>query len=214
MQRHLLTIAALALVALGTVPAAAQETGWIVRIHGASVTPLFGVSDFESEVPVGIGTGTAVGAGATLEYRAGSRIGLSLDALHARPPIELMAELPDGARRSSDTLGFTPFTIGPVFHVTPGRPVDLTLTAMLGLAAYSDLRFADSAQTLRLQGSRGFGWGLGAAIDIAPGATPWAIHVCLRRYQATVAFTNRDNGAAEEVAISPVVVVFGVGYRF
>ena len=168
----------------------------------------------DSDIPVEVSSNGALGAGAGLEYRFRPWVGLGLDALHARPTIVLEADLPGGRRRVSDGLSFTPFSLGPVFHLTPGKAVDLTVTAMLGLAVYGDLRFAIEGQELSLQGGRDVGWGLGAAVDIHPGASNWAIHAGVRRYESDPEFTNRDNGAVGSAAINPVVVTVGVAYRF
>jgi len=55
---------------------------------------------------------------------------------------------------------------------------------------------------------------VGAAVDIRPGTSNWAIHAGVRRYESNPEFTNRDNGAVGSAAINPVVVTVGVGYRF
>ena len=214
MQRHVRMIVLLALAALAVSPAEAAEPGWTIRIHGAWVKPSVDLPVVESDVPVeGSGEGS-LGAGAGLEYRFRPWVGLNVEALYARPDIVLEAELPGGRRRVSDSLGFTPFSLGPVFHLTPGKAVDLTVTAMLGFAVYGDLLFAVDGEELSLQGGRDFCWGVGAAIDVRPGASNWVIHAGVRRYGATAEFTNSDNGAAGSAAINPVVVTVGVGYRF
>jgi hypothetical protein len=214
MQRHVRMIVLLALAVLTAAPAAAAEPGWTVRIHGAWVKLNIDPPVADSDVPVEASGNGALGAGAGLEYRFRPWVGLSVDALHARPNIVLEADLPGGRRRVSDGLSFTPFSLGPVFHLTPGRAVDLSVTATLGFAVYGDLLFAVDGQELSLQGGRDFCWGLGAAIDVRPGASRWVIHAGVRRYDANPEFTNRDNGAVGSAAINPVVVTVGVGYRF
>jgi hypothetical protein len=215
MQRQVRMIVLLALAALAVSPVeAAQPPGWTVRIHGAWVRPNVDFPAVESDVPVDASGKSALGAGAGLEYRFRPWVGLSLDALHARPDIVLEADLPGGRRRVEDSLGFTPFSFGPVFHLTPGRAVDLTVTAVLGFAVYGDLLFAVDGNELNLQGGRDYCWGVGAAVDIRPGASNWVIHAGVRRYESNPEFTNRDNGAVGSAAINPVVVTVGVGYRF
>jgi len=211
-QRHAVVI--IALVLLIAAPAAAAESDWTVRLHGVWGRPSVGLSGANSEVPVDAAGSGALGAGAGLERRFGRWVGLELDALHARPDIVLQAETPAGRVQASHSLGFTPISVGPVFHVTPGRPVDLTLTAVLGFASYGDLQFTAGDQTLRLQGGNAAMWGLGAAVDVSLGSLNWTIHAGVRRYQSSPEFTNRDNGAVGSAAINPVVVSFGVGYRF
>lgn len=214
MQRQRHGVAVIALVVLMAAPAAAAESDWTVRLHGVWGRPSLGLSGASSEVPIDAASTGALGAGAGLERRFGRWVGLGFDALHARPDIELQAETPAGRAQASHSLGFTPISVGPVFHVTPGRPVDLTLTAVLGFARYGDLQFTAGDQTLRLQGGNAAMWGLGAAVDLSLGSPNWTIHAGVRRYQSSPEFINTDNGAVGSVAINPVVVSFGAGYRF
>ncbi len=214
MQRQVQMIAILALAVTLPVPVVAAEPGWTLRLQGAWVRPSVDVSNVDSAVPIDASPKGALGAGVALEYHSGRFVGLGLDALHARPEIALEADLPDGRRRISDSLAFTPFTLGPVFHLTPGKAVDLTVTAMIGVAHYGDLAFVADGETLNLEGGSTFAWGLGAAVDIDLGASNWALHAGVRRYASNPEFTNRDNGATGRVAINPIVVTFGVAYRF
>ena len=214
MQRQVQMIVLLALAVLTVAPAAAAQSSWTLRVHGAGVKPNVALPVVDSDIPVDVSGNGAAGAGAGLEYRFRPWVGMGLDVLHARPDIVLEADLPGGRRRVSDGLSFTPFSLGPVFHLTPGRAVDLTVTAMVGFAVYGDLLFAVDGEELRLQGGSDLGWGLGAAIDIHPGASHWAIHAGVRRYESDPEFTNRDNRAVGSAAINPVVVTVGVGYRF
>jgi hypothetical protein len=168
----------------------------------------------DSDVPVDVGSRSALGAGAALEYRVQRWIGLALDGLHSRPGIVLDVDLPDGRRRVTDALGFTPISVGPVLHLTPGKVVDLTLAATAGLVLFGDLAFAADGETLELQGGSAFGWSLGAAVDVHPGASDWAIHAGVRRFASNPTFTNSANGVKGSMTFNPVVVTFGVAYRF
>ena len=118
-----------------------------------------------------------------------------------------------GRSRVSDSLGFTPFSLGPVLHLTPGKAVDLSLTATLGFADFGDLQYAVDGEELSLQAGGKVVWGLGAAIDFRPGASNWALHAGVRRYESTPEFTNGANGGVGSAAFNPVVVTFGVAYR-
>lgn len=214
MQRQVRVIVLIALAVLMVAPAAAAESDWTVRLCGAWVKPSVDLAVVDSAIPVDISSHDALGAGVGVEYRFQPWVGLGLDAFHARPSIVLEADLPGGRRQVSDDLGFTPFSLGPVFHLTPGKVVDLTVAAVLGFITYGDLRFAIDGAELRLQGGHDVGWGLEAAVDIHPGASNWAIHAGVRRYESDPEFTNRDNGAVGSAAIDPVVVTLGVAYRF
>jgi hypothetical protein len=214
MQRQVQGIVLFAMVALMVAPAAAAQPGWTVRLHGVWVQPSVDLSGVESDIPVNAGSNGALGAGGGLEYRFGRWAGLGFDALHAGPDIVLTANLTGGPVEVSDSLGFTPFSVGPVFHVTPGRAVDLTFTAVVGYARYGDLQYTAGGETLSLRGGGASIWGLGAAVDIRPGASDWAIHAGVRRYESNPEFTNRANGAVGSVEFDPVVVSFGVSYRF
>jgi hypothetical protein len=214
MQRQRQVIVVIALMVLMAARAAAAESGWSVRLYGVWGRPSLGLSEANSEVPIDAASNGALGAGAGLEYRFGRWVGLGFDLLHARPDIVLEVAAPSGPLQASHGLGFTPISVGPVFHVTPGRRVDLTLTAVLGVASYGDLQFASGGQTLRLQGGNAAMWGLGAAVDVSPGSPNWTIHAGVRCYQSSPEFTNRDNGAVGSAAVNPVVVSFGIGYRF
>jgi hypothetical protein len=214
MQRHVRLIVLIALAASMTAPAAAAESGWTLRLSGAWVRPSVDLPAVDSAVPVDASSNDALGGGVGVEYRLQPWVGIGVDAFYARPDIVLEAALPGSRRRVSDGLGFMPFSLGPVFHLTPGKTVDLTFSAVVGLIAYGDLRFAVDGAELRLQGGRDVGWGLGAAVDIHPGGSNWAIHAGVRRYESDPEFTNRDNGAVARATLDPVVVTLGVGYRF
>lgn len=214
MQRQVQMVVMFTLAVILAVPATAAEPGWTGRLHGAWVKSHVDFSEVESDVPIDVGSEGALGAGAALEYRFGRWVGLGLDALHARPNIVLEADLPGGRQRVSDNLSVTPFSLGPVFHLTPGKAVDLTVTAMIGLTHFGDVRFAADGETLSLRGGSAVGWGLGAGVDIYPGASNWAIHAGVRRYGSNPEFTNTDNGARGSAALNLVVVTAGVTYRF
>ena len=214
MQRRVQMITMVTVAVFLAVPAAAAEPGWTVRLTGAWVKPGLDLPKVDSDVPVHVSSQGALGAGAAIEYRLRPWVGLGVDALHARPGIVLEADLPEGRRRVSESLSFTPFSVGPVFHVTPNRWIDLTLAATLGFAAYGDLLFAADGERLSLQGGWAFAWGLGAGVDIYPGASRWAIHAGVRRFGSTLTFTNIENGAAGSAAFNPLVVTFGVACRF
>ena len=214
MQRHVRTIAPLALAALMSVPAAAAEPGWTLRLTGVWGQPNLDLPTVTSDVSVDTNASGALGAGAFLEYRVHRWAALGLDALHTRPDVVLAASLPGGRVSVSDSLSFTPLTAGPVFHLTPGRAVDVTLAAMFGVAVHGDLRFAAGSETLDLQGDRAICWGLGAAVDIYPGASKWGLHAGVKRYGSNATFTNRANGGTGRAAVNPIAVTVGVAYRF
>ena len=215
MQRRLVQmIVVLALAVLPAVPAAAADDGWTLRLYGAWARPDVDLREKVSDFPIRVGSNGAPGGGVGIEYCVRPWVGLGLEALHARPDIVLDADLPGGRRRVSDGLSFTPFSLGPVVHLTPGRPVDVSVTAMLGFAAYGDLVFATDGQELRLRGGSDVLWGVGAGIDIRPGASNWAVHAGVRLYRSTPEFTNQDNGVVGSVTFNPVVVNVGIGYRF
>jgi hypothetical protein len=214
MQRQLRMIMLIALVVLAGVPAVAADDGWTVRFSGAWVKPRIDVPQGVSDVPVDVSSSATLGFGASLEYRLLPWIGLSLDALHARPDILLEADLPDGRRQASSGISFTPFNFGPAFHLTPGKAVDLSVTATLGFAHYGDLLYAIDGEELSLRGGSTVVWGLGAALDIHPGASRWGIHAGVSLYQSSPEFTNRANGGVGSVTFKPVMVTLGVAYRF
>ena len=214
MQRHRQFIFVIAMVAFMAAPAAADESGWTVRVLGGWNRPSVDLSGVDSEVPVSVGSSGALGAGAGLEYRFGRWVGVGFDTLRSNPEVALDAFVTAGHVQASHSLSFTPFSVGPVFHITPGRLVDLTLTAVFGVAHYGDLQFAAGGNTLRLQGGNAALWGFGAAVDVSAGSPNWTIHAGVRRYDSNPDFTNVDNGSAGSAGINPVVVSFGVGYRF
>lgn len=214
MQRQVQIITMLALAVVLAVPAMAAEPGWTVRFYGARVKPTIDLRDADAQFPITVNSNGALQAGAALEYRVRPWVGLSADALHGRPEIVLEADLPGGRRQASDKVSFTPFTLGPVFHLTPGKAADLTLTAMIGFASYGDLVFGAGGERLSLDGGNAFCWGLGAAVDVRLGASNWALHGGVRRYASTPEFTNRDNGAVGSTSFNSVVGTFGAAYRF
>jgi opacity protein-like surface antigen len=214
MQKKVRVIVPIALAVLMVAPAAAAEPGWTVRLSGAWVRPSVDLPAVDSAVPVDASSNDALGAGVGVEYRLHPWVGLGVDAFYARPDMVLEADFPGGRRRVTDGLGFMPFSLGPVFHLTPGKTVDLTFSAVVGLIDYGDLRFAVDTAELRLKGGRDVGWGLGAAVDIHPSGSNWALHAGVRRYESDPEFTNLDNGAKARATFNPVVVTLGIGYRF
>jgi len=141
MQRHVRTIVLLALAVPLATPVAAAEPGWTVRLHGAWSKPNIEASR-ESRPSRSRSAATApreaVWASST-GFDPGSVLAWTRSV-----PDPTSCSMPTCRAAGVESRMASASRLQPwsVFHLTPGRAIDLTVAPMLGLAVFGNLRFA------------------------------------------------------------------------
>ena len=228
-----LLLLAMALLVLAA--AAEAREGYIVRFAGASIQPTGDLRMDESMVlPLGDGTtleedlratveaGSALGFCFEIERRFSDLFGLGFTVMRADHDVDLAGSStvrirdPNGAVLISMTesqnmrLGsvrMTPLLLGANFHFGGGEKVDLYAGPFVGLVDFSDLTF--EGDTIGFKDEFAYGATLGLDVPLGERSIGFS---AAARYM--VAGAETDEVDSDTVGLDPLVVLFGVGYRF
>jgi outer membrane protein W len=229
----LLLVAALSLVLGG---AAEAREGYIVRFAGASVNPTGDLRIDESEiVPLGDGTtleettratieaDRAFGFCIDLERRFNDRFGLGFTIMWADHDVDATgsesvritddatnAVLFDTSESVTLELGnvdMMPLLIGGNFHFGANGKVDVYAGPFVGLVTFGDLMLDDQ----RIGFKDDFAWGGTLGLDV-PFRNGKAAFSASARYM--IADAESDEIESQTLELDPLVVMFGLGYRF
>jgi outer membrane protein W len=210
--------ATLALLALLFVAASvgAAESRWQVKVGGVWVRPDL---SYKPSYPVfehiKADSDNAIGLGLGLEYSFSDHLGLEVGALRANPDVNLRVDLPGGKSiEGSDSLAFTPFTVGLAVHLTPGRPVDVYVVPALAYVVYGNLRFSAAGDTASLDADNQWTWGISLGAEVRLGEGPWRFNAGVSYIRTTLYATDIENGDPHKVDFNPFTVTLGIGYRF
>lgn len=208
----LLAVAVLLLLVPGSARAD-EETGWRLRFYLASLD-----FDVETEAGSSIGYDSTVGGGVGLnaEYRFSRRLGVDVGILGAGGfDISTRVQGPAGGTVvETDTLGFTPLSVGLDVHLTPDQRVDFYLSPLVAWIRYGSV----SART-----GNGFtATSIEADDDIAPGAAlGLTVPIGQKRRWSFVAHlmylaSSLDGSGAEGSRLSSDnnTTVFGLGFGY
>ncbi|MGB7297982.1 MAG: hypothetical protein WBD34_01535 [Burkholderiaceae bacterium] len=180
----------------------------------------FGILDPQSDsIPFGAtgvfaGLGSGNYTGIRLEHMISHRFGVELGVLKARGLSTRSA--PGGANSTfeSATLeGYSPYVLGLILHLTPERPLDLSVGLQIVNADHGDLRMSirENGITSTVPVSSGVGWGLSAGVDVPVGDSGWLVHAGIRyqrmKFDYALAQPRRDT-------FHSYLLHVGVGYRF
>ncbi|MEM7586347.1 MAG: outer membrane beta-barrel protein [Acidobacteriota bacterium] len=199
--------------------ASAEGEGWQLRIGGVWVDPDVSFIDIDTDGDrVEAGTDGGFGFGAALEKRFSSRLGLEVGVLFAEPDVTLFADLGPGLQFfASDSVSFTAATLGLNVHLTPDRAVDLYLGPLVSYVQYGDIGFLAQAggTTLAQEFSTRDDFTLGAQVgaDFRLGERPWTLNLAAKWIDTSLEVTSED-GEVTDLGFEPIILGFGVGYRF
>ena len=113
------------------------------------------------------------------------------------------------------------FTLGPNFHLTPDRKVDVYLGPFLAYASRDDLNFSDQgfSYSYGLDDETAFGAQLGLDVPVCAKGRCWTFTSAVKWLDLDndVEFENGPVGALPQdfsLDFSPLFVTVGAGYRF
>ena len=231
--KSLLLLAALSLAASG---AAQAREGYIVRFAGASIHPT-GDLRIDESAAVALGDGTtleqttrvaveadsAFGFCIDFERRYNDLFGLGLTIMWADHDLDATgsetARITDDATNAvlietteSLTLplggvDMMPLLVGGNFHFGASEKVDLYAGPFVGLVTFGDLMFEDQ----RIGFRDDFAWGATLGMDV-PFRNGKAAFSASARYM--FADAESDEVEPQTLELDPLVVMFGLGYRF
>jgi hypothetical protein len=195
--------------------AAAEEDKWLLRAVGG-----WNRYSESTTIPSEDGDLVRLGAkddfnlGIEAEYRASRRLGIEIGMLYSRPEINVSVDSVDGQRfLLASEMTFRPITAGLVFHLTPDRRVDLTLTPLVGYAFFSDLHFRFQGATATLDVDRIFVQGARLAADVPLGESRWDLALGLRYLGADLEGSDPD-GERFDIDLDPLTLTVGFGIHF
>ena len=204
------------LLMLTTMPAAANDddSKWQLRIFASQVEA--DVDEIDSDGDTRAESDSAVGFGASLEYRFNRRIGLEMGALVTDPDINIRQDQGNGQTvTASDGLGLTPIFASLNFHLTPDRRFDVYVGPTLAYVLYDDLTFTVPGQNgARLEGDNEFALGLNLGFDAALGDSSWTFGGSAKYLDTTFDSTLAGDDDRIELDVDPIIVSLGFGYRF
>ena len=193
----------------------AQDEKWLVRAVGHWETfssPTEIPSDDDDDVRVGAENIFDVGIEG--EYRINRGLGIELGMLYGQPEVRVHVDFADGRRAIlADGMKFRLITAGPVFHITPERRVDLTLTPLVGYAFFTNLRFEFQGESAALDVESDFIKGARLAANIPLGESRWALSFAARYLDAAVEGTD-PNGERFTFDLDPIILNAGIAIRF
>lgn len=206
-------LCALALVAL---PAAAQESGWTLRLRalGSDYREQLGTSYFQSrnELELDGGFGFEVAG----EYRFGSRSGielaagrLALDAEARVIQVEVVSFDPFVTRdvlvsTERGEIALQPFTVAYLFHPVRRGRIDLYFGPQLAYVTY-DVGLDGASER---EDELGYGAKLG--LEWRPAGSAWSLGLELRHLE--IGHETLDRDIYGDLGLTSYAV--GVGYRF
>ena len=117
MKRSLIILGVLALCGSFSVPAAAIEKGWHLRVFAAGFDPDLDVMvPAENPEMIRVTADSDLGFGASLEYQFSNLLGLEAGLMKASPAIDLIAEdIPGyGDIILTDSMSTTVLTVGDI----------------------------------------------------------------------------------------------------
>jgi len=223
-------------VVLVTAAGAEAREGYIVRLAGASVQPTGDLSMDESDAfPLGDGTtleeriqakveaDSAFGFCIDIERRFNDLFGLGFTVMRADHDIDLTGSatvlIRDNATNTIlfqetealtmplGSVDMTPILVGANFHFGGSERVDLYAGPFVGLIDFGDLTFEGE----RLAFKDEFAYGATLGLDVALGQGSAAFSASARYM---VAGAQTDEAQSDTLDLDPLVVLFGLGYRF
>jgi opacity protein-like surface antigen len=221
MKRHVICVAVIALCGFVTIPAAAADQGWHLRVFAAGFDP-----DLDVNVPaenpdlVRVTADSDLGFGASLEYRFSDLLGVELGLMQASPEIELSADIPGYGHLSlTDSMSTQVITLDLDVHLTPSSEYfDVYLGAGIANVGYSDLHYVDpDGDPLDLAVSDDFTYSAKAGLDIALGrSSSWAAFGGLRYVWSDIEVrqTDEPNGGTETFDFNLFHFTVGIAYTF
>jgi len=156
----------------------------------------------------GLTLGSGEGLGLSLEHHFTDRIGLEAALLWADLDALLIADLPDAWEHDDGSADFTAITLGPNFHLTPGKRVDFYIGPFVGWASLDDPTFNIFGETRRSKFGDDFVFGGQVGLDVGLGGGDWGLHFGVRYIDLTT------GDGDDKLDVNPLIGEAGIRYRF
>jgi outer membrane protein W len=154
------------------------------------------------------------GVGASLERIFSPRIGLEFGALIANVDSYFLRDIDVDWADDHEDIGLKLISIGPNFHLTPNRKVDLYFGPFLGYVELDGATYQVLGTTVRTDGEDEFTWGAQLGLDV-PAASKWAFTAGIRYLDLSYDLEEGANEADDlELSLDPLIFTVGVAYRF
>ena len=217
MKRALVLLAVAGCIGTLAAPAAAEESGWHLRVFAAGFDP-----DLDVTVPaenpefIDVTAESDLGFGASLEYQFNGLLGLELGIVKASPAIVLSADDVPGFGDISltDPMSTTAIILDLNFHLTPNNQFfDFYVGGGIASMGYGNLHYAEpDGDSLDLNVSHDIGYSAKAGLGIALGKnSKWAAFGGLRYIWTYLDVTQEDTATFDFNSFSFTV---GIAYSF
>jgi outer membrane protein W len=212
---RILTVAAVAALAIAAALPAAAGDAWHLRVGGAYVVPDLEASWTDDEgYAYRSGSNSSTGIALGLEYRFTEAVGLELGYLTASPEVVISGETFGWAAIGSDDLRFGAVTAGINLHLTPRSPVDLYLGALVATVDYSDVSFSlPGGEWVDIAAADDFAYGASIGADVKLGGG-WTVNAAVTYLDSEYEATVEQFGSTKRFDFTPLVYVVRLGYRF
>lgn len=205
---------------LATHTSSAADSKWVVR----GIPSYFSTSSEKSRTTamllppfgqetVSQGTNGAPGIGASLEYRWSERLGIEGAAFLSTHDAAMLISNDLGIFSASDRTRFRTFTIGANYFFRSNSQTQWSLGGFVPLifADGTDHVFPGLNRTESRAYDQDYGLGVKGGVDwfFSPGS-PWSLSF-EGRYMFLLMMESETAG---DIAVDPLVLSFGIGYRF
>ncbi|MEM7587916.1 MAG: outer membrane beta-barrel protein [Acidobacteriota bacterium] len=148
------------------------------------------------------------GAGAGLEYHFNDRVGLEASILYAAVESKLFFDIGSDWAEDDDDSSLLAFLIGPNFHLTPNKNVDVYFGPFVGYAVLGDASFRVLGENQRRSYEADTVIGVQLGVDVPFGERGWAVHFGARYMDASVEVDGID------LDVNPLTAGIGLAYKF
>ncbi len=192
------------------------KPGWTLRFFGLRLDPDDGAIRQSSIRPDGrsersvLTLDSGVGAGAGLEYHFTPRVGLEGSLLYVPLGSDFMFDIDADWAMDADDVEMLAFLIGPNFHLTPDKKVDLYFGPFVGVVDLGSTSYQVLGETHNRSFDADTVFGIQLGLDIPFGAGDWAVHLGARYMDMTVEISEESS----EIAADPLGLEVGFAYRF
>lgn len=209
------TLMTLALSAMGSSPAAAQEEGpWLFRVYGLVISPAGDkvMNDVDAG-NAGFTVSDGTGFGLDIEYRPSPRFGLEATAIVGDIEAEFTLTTPTAVLTDRKDIGTEILSLGANYHFTHSERLDAHIGILAAMATFDGVTFLTEnglREKRPFDDDVGFGTKLGLDVKLAQ-ESHWFFNaqVC---YLLLIMEAETDSGG-RDLNLDPLIASIGLGYR-
>ena len=154
--------------------------------------------------------GQALGLG--LEYHISDRVGIEGDLIYGNLDSSFKLDFDNDWEMDTGDISMLTFTVGPNFHFTPDKKVDVFLGPFIGVADYGSSDYTALGETVNRSLDGEFMWGVQLGADIPFGAASrWGLFLGLRYMDSTAEGQGRFEF---ELPLDPTMFNLGLSWGF